>query len=227
MTLKFICDVWVVWSLSVVYLWWSFAALVHRSVMWCQLSPQTPGGSGGRGSVSTCPTQCGTTGGGRGTARSHSPTSANAVNVLEKEGAGKEREQKKTERKEDFSVRHNYDLKQTGRVRGRDINWQASRCGSTETEMPRVTLEEEAAADTSSTLPAGRMWCAGITLHKRTQNIDITASFPEPEQLAPRCELQRPRPKCQENKPEGNSHGCRTRLQLGASAWYFINHIKY
>lgn len=31
-----------------------------------------------RGSVSACPTQCGTTSGGRDTARSHSPTNANA-----------------------------------------------------------------------------------------------------------------------------------------------------
>lgn len=62
----------------VLYLWWSFAALGHRSVVWCQQSLPTPGGWGGRGSVSTCPTRCGTTGGGRGTARSRSLTNANA-----------------------------------------------------------------------------------------------------------------------------------------------------
>lgn len=62
----------------VLYLWWSFAGLGHRSVAWCQRSLPTPGGWGGRGSVSTCPTRCGTTGGGRGTARSRSRTNANA-----------------------------------------------------------------------------------------------------------------------------------------------------
>lgn len=60
------------------YLRWSFAALARRSVTWCQLSLRIRGGWGGRGSVSTCPTRCGTTSGGRGTGRSHSQTNANA-----------------------------------------------------------------------------------------------------------------------------------------------------
>lgn len=60
------------------YLLWSYAALGHKSVAWCLLSLRTRGGWGGRGSVSTCLTQCGTTGGGRGTVRSHSLTNANA-----------------------------------------------------------------------------------------------------------------------------------------------------
>lgn len=63
---------------SVSYLWRSFVALEHRSVVWCQQSLQTPGGWGVRGSVSACPTRCGTTSGGRDTVRSHSPTNANA-----------------------------------------------------------------------------------------------------------------------------------------------------
>lgn len=35
------------------------------------------------------------------------------------------------------------------------------------------------------TLLAGRMWCAGIILHKSSQNIDITASFPGMESPPP------------------------------------------
>lgn len=37
------------------------------------------------------------------------------------------------------------------------------------------------------TLLAGRMWCAGIILHKSSQNIDVTASFPGME--SPPCPL--------------------------------------
>lgn len=68
--------------------------------------------------------------------------------------------------------------------------------------MPRLTPEEETAADTSSTLPAGRMWCAGIMLHKRTQNVDITASFPGPEPLGLPWAAVAAAQKCHVNKPE-------------------------
>ena len=137
----------------VVYLWcWSFAALVHRSVMWCQRSLQTRGGWGGRGSVSTCPTRCGTTSGGRGTARSRSPTNANAGRrkerkveetwwqqgrerfTIQKNGEGEIKRDRKGHRTENFSVRHSEHLKQTDQDRGQDIFCEASRCGSRATE---------------------------------------------------------------------------------------------
>ena len=68
--------------------------------------------------------------------------------------------------------------------------------------VPGLTPEEEAAADTSSTLPAGRMWCAGIMLHKSTQNGDITASFPGTWTTWWAVSCSGCIPKCPENKPE-------------------------
>lgn len=137
------------------YLWWSFAALVHRSVMWCQLSLRIQEGSGGHGSVSTCPTQCGTTNGGRGTVHYHSPTNANAEERRKEQRETLDFNKKKREIK-DIIIEASFFLRD---------------------RTPRLMPEEEVAADTSSALPAGRMWCAGIMLHKRRQTVDITAAF--------------------------------------------------
>lgn len=148
------------------YLPWSFAAPAHMSAKWCQLSRRTQGGLGGRGSVAACPSQCGTTSDGRGTARSHSQTNANAGGTRERERA---RESKKKQKR--CETRRTSESPETRTEVGTLSEGQFVEEQSD--SMPRLTAEEEVAADISSTLPVGRMWCAGIVLHKKTVSMSL------------------------------------------------------
>lgn len=178
---------------SISYLWRSFVALEQRSVVWCQQSLQTPGGWGVRGSVSACPTRCGTTSGGHDTARSHSPTNANAEK--EKEigrwnGDGVKRKRERSSWGAENLCKHFCEMSQ-GRSKVTECRGRHQR------KWQQLTL---------LTLPAGRMWCAGIILHKSSQNIDITASFPGMESPPPVCcEQQWLHPEMSWEWPRGRS----------------------
>lgn len=73
-----------------------------------------------------------------------------------KERAG---ERKKTQHRkaENCGVRHRERLKRTDQDRGQAHYRRGVSLWEQSDRMPRLTPEEEAAADTSSTLPAGRM----------------------------------------------------------------------
>lgn len=159
------------------YLWWSYAALGHKSVAWCPRSLQTRGGWGGRGSVSTCPTQCGTTGGGRGTARFRSPTNANAGKEYDfdsQEWWGRDGWRRKGYRKKKTTA---WDTVNVRKLKGQlcetsfgGMNWQHAKA------------DIRGSGDDWYFLNTVGVQVQGLC-YIRTQNSDITTSFPGYKQL--------------------------------------------